>query len=130
MTISVEEWLEGYRRAWEEADDDAVVELFSEDAQYRNYIYEEPNVGKDGVRAYWQRVTSTQRDVTVRMGRPFVDGDRVAAEWWTTMVNDGRPVTLSGCLLLDFDENGLCRRLREYFSLTEGIQEPPDVWGT
>lgn len=130
MAYSIEEWLEAYRRAWEQADYEAAAELFTEDAQYRSYIYEEPHVGRDGVRAYWQEVTSTQGDVTVRMGRPFVDGDRVAAEWWTTMESDGEPVTLSGCLLLDLDASGLCRRLREYWSLAEGTRQPPEVWGT
>jgi hypothetical protein len=33
--------------------------------------------------------------VRVRLGDPVVDGDRVAAEWWTTMVADGDPVTLA-----------------------------------
>ncbi|MFP3914966.1 MAG: nuclear transport factor 2 family protein [Actinomycetota bacterium] len=130
MTLTIDEWLEGYRRAWEEADDDAVVELFTEDAEYLSYIYDEPHRGRDGVRAYWQGVTSTQSNVAVRMGRPIVDGDRVAAEWWTTMENDGSPVTLSGCLLGEFDAAGLCRRLREYWNLADGAHVPPPVWGT
>jgi hypothetical protein len=29
-----------------------------------------------------------------RMGRPFVDGDRVAVEWWTTMIDGDEEVTL------------------------------------
>jgi hypothetical protein len=40
------------------------------------------------------------------MGRPFVDGSRVAVEWWTTMVDDGDEVTLPGCLLLTFEADG------------------------
>jgi hypothetical protein len=31
----------------------------------------------------WTEVTSTQEDVRALMGTPFVDGDRVAAEFWT-----------------------------------------------
>jgi hypothetical protein len=60
------------------------------------------------VRRYWQDVTQTQQEVSVVMGRPFVDGDRVAAEFWTTMRNDGADITLPGCLLLRFGQDGLC----------------------
>lgn len=128
--MSIDEWLETYRRAWEEADAEAAVAIFTEDAQYRSNIYEEPNRGRDGVRAYWTRVTSVQSEVSVLMGRPFIDGNRATAEFWTRMKIEGNPVTLAGCLLLEFDDAGLCRRLREYFTFTDGTVAPPEVWGT
>jgi ketosteroid isomerase-like protein len=33
--MTVEEWVEAYGRAWREKDADAVVGLFTEDAEYR-----------------------------------------------------------------------------------------------
>jgi ketosteroid isomerase-like protein len=123
-------WAESYRVAWETADDDLVVTLFTEDATYRSLIFDEPNVGHDGVRAYWQRVTSRQSDVSVRMGRPFVDGDRVTVEWWTQMKVDGDDITLVGSLLLMMAPDGRCRSLREYWNTTSGRVEPPPEWGT
>jgi Rrf2 family protein len=58
--------------------------------------------------------------------RPFVEGSRVAVEFWTTMRVDGDPVTLPGCLMLDFDDEWACRRLREYRHFMPGRLEPPD----
>lgn len=122
-------WLEAYRRAWEDADVEAAAALFTEDATYRSNIFQEPYEGRDGVREYWEEATATQEDVRVTMGRPFADGDRVAAEFWTTMKNDGADITLPGCLLLRFDEDGFCRALREYWHVEEGRLEPPPGWG-
>ena len=46
------------------------------------------------------------------------------------MDSDGTPVTLPGALLLDFDESGLCRALREYWNLEVGRRVPPPAdWG-
>src|SRR5262245_17277455 len=98
--MELTDWIEGYRRAWETADADLVVSLFTEDADYRSNPFEEPHHGQAGIREYWDSVTSVQRDARVRMGRPFVDGSRVAVEWWTTMESEGQEVTLPGCLLL------------------------------
>ena len=39
------------------------------------------------------------------MGHPFVDGSRVAVEFWTNMKVDGDEVTLPGCLLLEFADD-------------------------
>jgi hypothetical protein len=128
--MDVGSWLEAYRQAWEEKDAEAAAGLFAETATYRANIFEEPYVGRDGVREYWRTVTATQEDVRVMMGRPFADGSRVAAEFWTTMRNDGADITLPGCLLLDFDEDGLCLALREYWHVGSGRTEPPPGWGT
>jgi hypothetical protein len=129
MTMTVDDWVEAYRVAWETRDADAAAALFTPDATYRENIFEEPNVGTDGIRQYWSKVTEFQTDVSVRMGRPFVDGSRVAVEFWTNMKVAGDDATLPGCLLLDFDEEWKCTRLREYWHYQPGAFDPPPEWG-
>jgi limonene-1,2-epoxide hydrolase len=129
MTLTLEAWIEGYRTAWESRDSDAVITLFTPEATYRSNIFEEPHRGHDGIRAYWDSVTEAQSGVSVRMGRPFADGQRVTVEFWTNMKVAGDEVTLPGCLLLDFDESGLCTRLREYWHFEPGRHDPPPEWG-
>lgn len=128
--MTLNEWVEGYRRAWVERDADAVAALFTEDGTYRANIFEEPFRGRSGVAEYWSSVTAVQSDVRVRMGRPYADGDRVAFEFWTNMKVNGDEVTLPGCLLLDMTADGLCRRLREYWHYQPGSFDPPEGWGT
>jgi hypothetical protein len=128
--VNLADWIDGYRRAWEGSDADLVVTLFTEDASYRSNPFEEPHLGHDGIRTYWGHVTSQQRDARVRMGRPFVDGDRVAVEWWTTMVSEGVEVTLPGCLLLRIEDDGRCSDLREYWNFAGERRDPFEDWGT
>jgi hypothetical protein len=127
--MDVASWLEAYRKAWEDKDADAAAALFDERATYRSNIFEEPYEGQDGVRRYWSEVTKTQEDVRVVMGKPFVDGDRVAAEFWTTMRSEGTDVTLPGCLLLRFGPDRRCLALREYWHFEPSRREPPPGWG-
>lgn len=129
MPENLDLWVEGYRVAWEQRDPAMAAMLFTPDATYRSNIFEEPHQGREGIEAYWLTVTNSQAEVQVRMGRPFADGPRVAVEFWTTMRVEGEETTLPGCLLLDFDDSGLCRRLREYWHFAAGRQEPPEEWG-
>lgn len=129
--MRVDEWAERYARAWEEADDEAVAELFTEDATYRSDPFKEPYRGRDGIREYWRDVTASQANVEVAVGRTLAVEGRAIVEWWTQMDSDGTPVTLPGALILDFDEDGLCRALREYWNLEIGARmRPPEDWGT
>lgn len=123
-------WIEAYGRAWETGDDDLMASLFTEDANYRSAPFRAPFRGHDEIRAYARRNAGTQRDKHVRMGRPFVDGSRIAVEWWTTMIEDGEAVTLPGCLLLCFAADGRCSELREYWHVEPGTHEPFAGWGT
>jgi uncharacterized protein (TIGR02246 family) len=125
----VTQWAARYARAWVEMDPDAAADLFTEDATYRSFIFDEPHVGRNGIRAYWTEVTATQAQIQVTMGRPIVDGPRAAVEFWTTMENSGEEVTLVGCLLLTFDADGKCRSLNEYYEFAQGLLDPPDAWG-
>lgn len=124
-----QEWLDRYRRAWITRDAAAARELFTPDAVYREQPFEPPFVGRDAIADYWSRVTAAQRDIELRYGRPVEQGDRVAVEWWATLVNDNAPYTLAGEFLLRFAADGRCRELREYWNLREGTHEPPDGWG-
>ena len=126
---AINDWAERYRSAWEEADSEAVAELFMQEGTYRDNIYELPHRGRRGVIAYWEGVTSAQSDVSVKMGKPYVDGNRAVVEFWTKMTVAGNPVTLAGALFLEFNEDGLCRSLHEYWNFIEGTHEPPTGWG-
>ena len=85
--MELADWIEGYRRAWAENDAELLLTLFTEDASYRSSPFREPNLGHDGIRAYWERAAGTQTGVEVRMGEPVVDGNVVASNGgrrWTT----------------------------------------------
>jgi hypothetical protein len=126
----VRAWSEAYRVAWETADDEAAGALFTEDASYRSNIFEEPHRGRAGVGEYWRTVTAVQSDVKVWMGEPLIDGDHVHVEFWTRMLAGGEPLTLPGCLLMRFDEDGLCTDLREYWNTLGELRDPWPGWGT
>jgi hypothetical protein len=128
--VQVREWLHAYARAWRERDDDAVANLFTEDAVYRSHPFRPPHAGRDAIKTYWRRVTSTQKSVDVQFGEPVISGSRVAVEWWAVVDEEGDgKVTFPGCLVLRFAEDGRCQELREYWHSEPGRHQPPDGWG-
>lgn len=122
-------WLEGYRRAWEKADVDAAAALFTEDAVYRSSPFREPHVGTAGIREYWSG-TSKQSNRRVLMGRPIIEGDRVAVEWWATFTDEDGEGTLPGILFLRFGPDGRCEELREAWNWESGTRPPHEGWGS
>jgi SnoaL-like domain len=126
--MSPYEWIQLYGRAWETADKELTLSLFTDDAVYRSQIFHDPSVGHEAIGAYWER-TRDQHDVRVRFGRPIVEQNHAAVEWWTTMLARGRKITVAGCLLLRFAPDGRCEELREYWQRQDGYHEPPPGWG-
>lgn len=114
-------WLEGYRRAWETRDPEAAAALFSEDAQYYETPFQAPARGRDGVRDYWANATRNQSDVSFSYEIVSVSGDRGMARWWATFrrVSSDETVSLDGVFLLQFEREGLCRELREWWHKAE-----------
>ena len=52
---SIEEWVEGYERAWRSVGTESLRELFTEDATYRMSPYEEPATGIAAIAELWER---------------------------------------------------------------------------
>lgn len=124
------EWLDAYGEAWRTGDDEALADLFAPDAVYTSHPFRAPLVGVEAIREYWRDSTSTQEELDLRFGNPLVVGNRVVVEWWASMRDDGRDMTLPGCLLMRFSPGGRCQELREYWHEEEGRREPPEGWGS
>jgi limonene-1,2-epoxide hydrolase len=127
--VEVARWIEAYGRAWREKDAGGVVRLFTEDAVYRSSPFREPNVGHEGIRAYWKRATASQEEVDLHFGEPVAEGNRVAVEWWGIMRDGGEEITLPGILMLRLAPDGRCVELRECWHVEGGRIDPPAGWG-
>jgi predicted ester cyclase len=126
----VTRWLDSYARAWHEHDADAAAALFTESGIYRSAPFRPAHEGRDAIRRYWLEEPMRHEELDLRFGKPVVSGRRAAVEWWATMLQDGEPVTGPGCLVLRFDEAGLCQELREYWDEKPGRTPPPSGWGS
>lgn len=121
-------WLDAYGQAWESRDADAAATIFSEDATYQVTPYEEPHRGQDGVRDYWAGVTENQRNVRFEHEAISVSGNTGIAHWSATfdVAPDGPKLELNGIFVLEFDENGKVRQLREWWHLKSQEAGEPD----
>ena len=125
-------FVEGYRRTWESWDFDGFVDLFSDDVVYVEHPVDETVVGREALGRYIRREQAEAGTVSVRIGRPVVEGHRVVAEMWTTMSNREGELegTLIGCFIAQLDQaTGRCTHFRQYWIEVEGHVMPFDGWG-
>ena len=127
--MTVHEWIDTYERAWREKDAQLAASLFASNGVYCSHLLQDPAIGPLGVAEYWRNVTATQSEINVRMGKPFIEGSRVAVEFWTRMKSSGADATVAGCMLLRFADDGKCEELREYWFFEMGDHAPPAIWG-
>ena len=123
-------FVEGYGRTWESWDYAAWVDLFTDDVVYVEHPTQRPVVGRAALDAYVRNEAAEQGAVSVRMGSPVVEGNRVAGEFWVTATGDSEPMTLVGGFTARLEPDGRCSRFREYWFHIEGEATPAyDGWG-
>jgi hypothetical protein len=127
--VRVQAWMAEYGRAWREADEDAVAELFTETGVYRSAPWRAPHIGRAEIRRYWREEPALHEDLDLRFGTPVVDGRRAAVEWWAIIRQGDETITGPGCLVLRFDSEWRCEELREYWRDFAGLHSPPPGWG-
>lgn len=112
-------WLDAYGDAWESRDSDKAASLFAKDSSYRVTPYEEAHIGPSGVREYWNSVTASQRNVAFESQALSVNGDTGIAHWSAEFDVEpgGEHIELDGIFVLEFDQQGKCRSLREWWHL-------------
>ena len=118
-------WAQVWERAWRDRDAQAIEALYGENCVFRTHPFRDA----EDPRAYVRRELPTESEVDARFGRPIVNGDRAAVEWWATLVEEGREITLAGFSWLRFGEDGLVVEQRDYWAQADGRRPPPRPWG-
>jgi hypothetical protein len=118
-------WAETWDRGWRAHDAQAIAALYAEGATYRSHPFREPEPG--GALGYTTRIFAEEGPIELlRFGAPIVTGDRAAVEWWATVEEEGRLVTLAGTTVLRFRPDGLVADHVDYWVMEEGRVEPFD----
>jgi SnoaL-like domain len=123
-------FVDGYGRTWERWDVPGLVDLFSDRGVYVAHATEETVVGRTALTSYVRKEAAEQSRVSVRMGNPVIDGERVAAEFWVTATTSGGDdATITGCFIAHLAPDGRCDFCREYWFDTEGHASAYEGWG-
>jgi len=130
----MQDFMEGYKRAWETRDDVLLASLFAADGVYRNTPFDAQH-GHDAIRRYWDRV-KLQADITLAYDIVDDADDAGCAHWnvtyrvtsekmfamWAASTGTGVPalapgeslprLELDGLGLAKFNLQGLCTEYR------------------
>ena len=110
-------WLEAYSRASKENDVQASAALFSADARYYETPFDEPLIGRDAIRRYWEGGARRFADKESAHEILSVKEQLGIARWQSKFTNltTGRRLALDCLFLVEFDEHGKCCLFREWW---------------
>ncbi|WP_406077137.1 nuclear transport factor 2 family protein [Micromonospora sp. NBC_00858] len=122
---AAQRWARTWTDAWPVRDVEALTALQSESGDHWASMFR-PYRGRSGLRVYLEECFADEtRPAQVWFAEPQVDGDAAAVEYWAVIHVKDKPVTVSGCTLLRFDEAGLVAEARDYSDVKEGNHAPP-----
>jgi hypothetical protein len=119
-------WADAWERAWPALDAGPLDEVYAEDAVFRSAPFRE--LAKPREYAEW--AFADESDIECRFAEPRVSGDGATVEYWATLKEDGRDVTIAGVALLRFGADGRVVEQRDYWAVEDGRREPPPEWGS
>lgn len=103
-----------YLRALNEADLDAIVALYAEDAVVEDPVGSAPRVGREAIRAFYAGSAALQLQVALE-GAVRVAGREAAFAFSVRFVHEGRPTTIRPIDLFRFDDAGRVVSMRAFF---------------
>ena len=105
-----------FKRAWEERDPDAMLELFAEDAEYRTDPFLEPLSGAVAIRRHWNAVAADQDHIEFDAERVWVSGRTVLGSWHVALTDRATAdrIRVRAFSTMELDDDGRIMRLREW----------------
>ena len=121
-------WLRAYVRAWETYDPDAVADLFSDDATYSYFPFDEPIRGRLAIVASWLEGKDPAGTYEARYEPVAIDGNLAVAQGRSRYFRDSSKTELvreyDNVFLIEFDDEDRCRSFREWYMRPRGQIEP------
>jgi ketosteroid isomerase-like protein len=111
-----------WQHGWTHHDDAAIIALYSDDAVHTSMPFRPPHHGKHAIADYITWSFADEADPHVTFATPIVDGDQAAIEFRVHTLDNGRPVTLAGCVFARFNPDGLAVQTRDYWHTADGHQ--------
>jgi len=125
---TVAAWLRAYVRAWETYDPEAVAELFSGDATYSYFPFDEPIRGRVAIVASWLEGKDPPGTYEASYEPVAIDGSLAVAQGRSRYFKDPSRRELvreyDNIFLIEFDDNGRCHSFREWYMRPRGQKEP------
>jgi len=118
---AAEDVLERFGMAWQAFDGDAWVELFTDDAEFREDPFEQALVGRNAIRAYLLRAAELQEQVDFTAERHWVVDPTILVAWHASYIarQDRVAVRLAGFMTLEM-RDGRIARLRQWVRRRDG----------
>lgn len=112
-------WLEAYNRASIQNDPEASAELFAPNSRYYETPFDEPMVGRDAIRRYWEIGARTFKDKEAAYEVLSVKEHFGIARWQSkfTDTHTATRLTLDCIFVVEFDDNEKCSVFREWWHL-------------
>lgn len=105
-----------FKQAWEKRDADAMLELFSDDAEYRLDPFMQPLSGANAIREHWNGVVATQAHIEFDAERVWVSGRTVLGSWHAAITQgaSGDRVRVRGFSTMELAADGRIVRMRDW----------------
>jgi len=105
-----------FKRAREKRDPDVMLELYSEDAEYRVDPFMQPLIGANAIREYWNAIADEQIHVDFDAERVWVSGGSVLASWHVAFTREASAerVRVRGFSTMELDKSGRIARMRDW----------------
>lgn len=110
----VERWLDAYMEAWRANEPEGIGALFSDDARYRYYPYEDGITGRDRIVEAWLADPDDPEGWEASFEPVAVDGD-VAVVTGTTAYSKPQRAVYDNCFVMRFGTDGRCAEFTEYY---------------
>ena len=114
-------WLKSYSKASTENYPRASVELFARNTKYYETPLDDPMIGRDVIRKYWELGMKSFKDKESAHEILFVKDNLGIAHWQSkfTELKSGKRFALDCLFFVEFDNNDKCKLFREWWHLRE-----------